>query len=321
MRTPSPCRVSSACAIVAALALPAPALAQAINVDFGDAATLPAPSYAAAGLAGVWNAIPVLPPGQRFDLVGLDGAPIAAKIYGVGGTQMLVHDNTGTAGDDEALIDDMFIGFNAPVDLCLWIEYLEEGEYEVTTYAITPNDPLLLSPVRVDDGTPGPTDVGGAWTGAHAPGVTYVKHVVTTTNGKIGLHSGTWGAGGQAGVNALQIRPMFPVDVGDVGFPTRTGLRLVSPNPARHAQTIEVDFAVSDPDVRALEVVDVGGRLVWRHTFDPLPLPWRDPGFTLTVIWPGVDAAGRRAPAGLYFARLAGDGERTIGRALRLVRL
>jgi hypothetical protein len=314
-----------AAAAAATLLAAAPAHGQAINIDFGDAATVPPPSYAAAGWAGVWNAIPVLPPGQRFDLVGLDGASIAAKIYGIGGTVMLVANDPATSGDDEKLLDDMFVGYNAPVDLCLWLEDLVDGEYEITTYALTPNDPTLLSPVRVDSGTPGPTNVGGAWAGAHAPGLTYARHVVTTLNGKIGLHSGTYGAGGQAGVNGLQIRPMFPVGAGDVRIGAQHS-RIVSaaPNPTRDAQAITIELAVSDPEVSAVEIVNIAGRVVWRSVFGPVPLPWRDPSFTLTLMWPGVDEAGRVVPAGLYFARLVGSNgasDAASGTAQRLVRL
>jgi hypothetical protein len=327
MRTSTPPLFLAAALAATALLSPPSAHGQAINIDFGSAATVPSASYAAAGWPGVWNAVPVLlPAGTRFDLVGLDGQPIAAKIYGVGGTVMLEHDNPATIGDDEALIDDMFVGYNSPVDLCLWIEYLVDGEYEVTTYAITPDNPALLSPVRVDDGVPGPTDVGGAWSGAHAPGVSYVKHVVTTVNGKMGLHSGTWGAGGQAGVNGLQIRPMFPVGVGEPrsGDAAHTRLLSAAPNPTRDTQAIHFEMVFTEPDVRALEIVDVAGRLVWRHAVEAPPLPWRDPSFSLTVLWPGIDVAGRVVSPGLYFARLVGpngtlDGART--RALRLVRL
>ena len=332
MSTPTPSVLRAIKALLPAAVAAATLLAsppthgQAINIDFGDGTSIPSPSYGAAGWPGAWNAVGVLPPGLRVDLVGLDGQPIAAKIYGVGGTQMLVSDHPETTGDDEALIDDMFIGFNSPVDLCLWLEYLVDGEYEITTYAITPDNPALFSPVRVDFGTPGPTPVGGTWSGAHGEGLTYARHVVTTVNGKIGLHSGTYGAGGQAGVNGLQIRPMFPVGVGEPRSGDAAHTRLISaaPNPTHEAQAITFELWYTEPDVRALEIIDVSGRVVWRHALQPAPLPWRDPSFQLTVMWSGQDDAGREVPAGLYFARLVGpqgtlDGARTG--ALRLVRL
>src|SRR6185436_20627460 len=55
--------------------------AQSVNIDFGAPGSPPSAAYAAAGPAGVWNEIGVLPPGQRAPLVGLDGTSFGAQIY------------------------------------------------------------------------------------------------------------------------------------------------------------------------------------------------------------------------------------------------
>src|SRR5262245_61099797 len=97
-----------------------PLSAQSINVDFG-ADSIPSDGYAAAGRAGRWNLIGVLPAYTRAPLVDVTGSPVAAQLYMYGATQLLRFDNHSTAGDDGALMDDMLIGLNDPVDECLWI--------------------------------------------------------------------------------------------------------------------------------------------------------------------------------------------------------
>ena len=79
-----------------------------------------------------------------------------------------------------ALMNDMLIGHNDPVDECLWIDHLIDDQYEVLIYAMTPDDPSRMCRVRVDNGSPGPTPVGGAWPGIHEAGVSYERFVVQT---------------------------------------------------------------------------------------------------------------------------------------------
>ena len=49
------------------------AAAQSINIRFGTASTSPSPSYAAAGVAGVWNSFQVTPVNATQPLVSLQG--------------------------------------------------------------------------------------------------------------------------------------------------------------------------------------------------------------------------------------------------------
>lgn len=181
------------------------ALGQSINIELGNIGSLPEWHYAAAASAGYWNGIGITAGFERVNLSGLDGLPVAARYYQYGLSQMLDFNVPSTSGNDEALMDDMALSFCSPVDGCVWVENLLNGNYEVVIYAMTPNDPFRLSPTRVDDGAPGPTWIGGSWPGAHLQGTTFSRHRVTVFNGRIGLHSGTYGGAFQAGMNGIQL--------------------------------------------------------------------------------------------------------------------
>jgi hypothetical protein len=286
-----------------------PALAQSVNVDFGAPQGAPSASYAAAGTAGAWNVVGVLPPAQRAPLVGLDGVPVAAEIYMIGGTSLLSFDDPQTAGDDAALLDDMLLGFNNPLDVCIFFEDLENGDYEVLIYAMTPGDPDLESRVRVDFGTPEIVFVGGEWPGFHKVGVTYSRHTVSVTDGKIGLHSGLPNGNIQSGINGIQLRPLSATSSSLSPGLGESGVRNVFPNPARSNQVIELSTVA--PGAR-VEIVDVAGRLVWRHALG-------GSAGSRAVAWDGRNGAGRRVPAGVYFVRVGGPGER--GGTHRIVRV
>jgi hypothetical protein len=284
--------------------LPATSLAQSINIDFGSGGTAPSASYAAAGLAGAWNEIAVYPSGERAPLVGLDGSPIAAEIYGIGGTALRIEDDPATSGDDAALVDDMLIGYNNPVDVCIWVEDLPNGQYVVLIYALTPSNASLLHRVRVDNATPGPTMIGGAWPGAHQEELTYERFLVNVTNGYIGLHSGLYGGGPfESGINAIQIiANATGIDSPPSMDDATPRIERIYPNPGRGAQTFDLYLA---PNARreALEIVDVTGRLVWRQPLAALAAGAH------SIVWDGRDTAGRAVSPAVYFVRLPGAGE------------
>lgn len=306
-RTRCALRLSS---LALAAALPFPAFAQSFNIALGPVGSAPSPTYAAAGLAGVWNDVGLTAFGTRVPLVGLDGLATDAELRQVGATSALHSDDPATTGDDEALVDSMVWSLCNPLDACYWIDGLENGSYVVTLYGLTPNAPAILSSVRVDDATPGATPIGGAWPGAHVEGVSYKSFVVDVVDGEIGLHSGVPGSGAQAGLNGIQIRPATAVDVGSSLPPSRGTVRLAAfPNPASGAQIIEAVWgaagAALDPagGVLSLEIVDVLGRVVWRE---------RLPAFTggrAALNWAGVRSGGEPAAPGVYFARLAAETE------------
>jgi hypothetical protein len=295
-------RVLSTMLLVACAAVPCGA--QPVNIDFGAAGSPPSAAYAAAGLAGAWNEIGVLPPGQRAPLVGLDGAPVAAQVYMIGGTALFASDDPATAGDDAALVDDMLIGYNDPVDVCLWVENLTSGTYVVVMYALTPGNAGMTHRVRVDDATPGPTEIGGSWPGGHVEGITFERFTVTITNGRIGLHSGLYGGYFESGINAIQVYPattgVYPVP-GDVG---RIRLESVYPNPSRGAQVFVLNVAAGPP-AGPLVIMDAAGRVVWRAD-----LAGTAAG-RAAVTWDGRDLHGREVPQGVYFARLPGAAGRS----------
>ena len=198
-------RISTA--LVAAVFVAPGALAQSFNIEFGAPETVPPHTYAAAALPGHWNSFESHPASARFPLLNRHGQPSNARIYNIGATAILSHDIPSTAEGDAALMDDMILSFNNPIDACIWVEGLRAGTYEVFTYALTPDDSTLLSRVRVDFGAPGPVMVGGEWPGHHAQPTTYARHTVTVSfnGGNIGLHSGLLGGNIQSGINGIQI--------------------------------------------------------------------------------------------------------------------
>jgi len=293
-----PIRSSASLVVIAAcLATASPAIATSYNIDFGTPETTPSATYAAAGEAGVWNTLGVMPSTVRYPLVDTEGNDVGVEIYNIGGTDMLVVDDPATSGDDEALMDEMFIGFNDPIDVCLWVDGLAPGTYEVITYAMTPDDPSIVSPVRVDDATPGIIEVSGPWPGGHAEGVTYARHVIELAGGTIGLHSGELGGEFQSGVNGIQINLLPSVAVPPADL---QGIRIlrVRPNPARARQVF--DLVLGAAGEGSIAVVDVTGRLVWQRSLAGLEAGAQ------TIAWDGADLGGRTVPAGVYFVRLPG---------------
>lgn len=183
-----------------------PASAQSFNVEWGAPGTAPSASYAAEGLAGVWNTFSAMPNFQRLPLVGLDGAPIAADIMNIGFDVVESADIPSTSGDDEALLDDCFTSFNDPIDGCIFIRFLEPGDYRVILYGIAPDDAGLLSRLRIDQNAEGPELVGGTWTGFHQSGVTFMSQIATVgSDGRLDFHSGLPSGNIRSVLNGMQL--------------------------------------------------------------------------------------------------------------------
>lgn len=295
-----------------------PLSAQSLNIDFGSGGTLPSAGYGAAGPIGAWNEIGVLPAGQRAPLVGLNGAPVTASIYMIGGTTLLTADDPGTTGNDGALVDDMLFGYNNPVDVCVWVENLEPGDYEVLIYALTPANPSLHHRVRVDFAAPGPMTIGGAWPGAHQQGVSYERFTLTVTNGRIGLHSGLYNGFIESGINGIQIiqagSSTSGVETPDGG---RAAVTRIWPNPAAGLQRFEL-VVPGGPGARSdalLTLHDATGRLVWRRGLGGL-------AGTTVMSWDGLGSDGRPVPAGVYFLGISTPGDTGPGtRRMKLLRI
>ena len=194
-----------------------PVLAQSINVDFGEPPNGPSPTYAAAGLAGVWNSLrcdhSVPNPGPHAVddfMVDLQGNPTAVRLHQYGGTALVTSDDPATTGDDEKLLDDALFTYSIPLKTCLFFNGLENGTYEVLTYAFVPNQPQVTNRVFIDF-TPGNFLTSGAFPGSHQLGVTYTRHIVQVTSGFMGPHAGL-PDGGDTGIgsalNGIQLRKL-----------------------------------------------------------------------------------------------------------------
>ncbi|MFG0314135.1 MAG: GC-type dockerin domain-anchored protein [Phycisphaerales bacterium] len=193
------------------------AAGQSFNVEFGRAGTAPGAGYGGVGMAGVWNSFESMASFERLALVGLDGQPIAADIMNIGFDVIESADIAGTSGDDEALLDDCFTSFNDPVDGCLFMRFLEPGEYRVIMYGIAPDDVSLLSRLRIDQNTEEPVLVGGVWAGAHEEGVTYMSQIATVgSDGRLDIHSGLPGGNIRSVCNGIQVVRLAPACAADL---------------------------------------------------------------------------------------------------------
>jgi hypothetical protein len=182
------------------------AAAQSFNVDWGSLDSSPSSSYAAEGLAGVWNTFDSMPNFQQQPLVGLDGLPIQATIMNIGFDVIESSNNPATTGDAEALLDDCFTSFNDPIDGCIFLRNIEPGEYRVILYAMAPDDDTLLSRLRIDQNTEDPEHVGGAWTGAHTNGITFMTQTATVAaDGRLDFHSGLPSGNIRSVLNGMQV--------------------------------------------------------------------------------------------------------------------
>jgi uncharacterized protein (TIGR03382 family) len=200
--------------VVVTLAIAAPASAQSVNVAFGSGDDAPSADYAAAGAAGTWNRVTGIA-GQSFDLVGLDGKASGVSVSQSPTTTLIGGSpDPSVSGDDAKLLDSGLVTTGA--ETCLSFSGFGSGSYEVLIYAWSPNQPTVKSQTRQDE-APSTIDVGGAWTGAHAEGVTYARYVVTIgENAALPAHSGLATDMPSAALNGVQIRPLsaIPADAG-----------------------------------------------------------------------------------------------------------
>ncbi|MCG8404981.1 MAG: hypothetical protein MI923_07275 [Phycisphaerales bacterium] len=208
-----------------------PVFAQSFNIDVGPIGTAPSSSYAAAGLPGVWNSIPLEhvtpfttgPHPSDYMLVDLDGNPTNVGCHNFGGTDVIVANNPSLTGDDATMMNDYLVTYTPNLESCIYINGLEPGTYEVLTYAWMPSDSGILQRVRFDFDAVNIPLVGGNWPGQHEEGVTYSRHIVEVTSSGImtfmGLHVGIAPGGNVAvgaALNGFQIRPLPPLMLGDL---------------------------------------------------------------------------------------------------------
>ncbi|HUU84687.1 MAG TPA: hypothetical protein VM243_14400 [Phycisphaerae bacterium] len=168
---------------IVALAAPALVLGQSVNIDYGDGFGTPDETYAAAGLSGVWNTL-LGPPDVPEALVGLDGEPIGATVTQDCSLGVFFIDDPETVGADQALMDDFLLG-RGDIVVTLLFEGLENGPYEVITYAWGPASPEQYSAVWLDDDWEEGQVVGGPWPGGFEQGVTHAVHAAEVTDGTL----------------------------------------------------------------------------------------------------------------------------------------
>ena len=185
-----------------------PVTAQSFNLDFGESTAHPSSSYAAAGLAGFWNAIRA-DPSTYYVLQDVTGATTNVQFHQYGGTALIASGDPSVTGDDALLMDDGLITYNPGLDSCFYFDGLVPGVYELITYAWRPDYPSQMAKSFVDN-TPGLEISGGAWPGSHVHGVTYARHIVTVDgSGFMGPHSGLAAGADQAigaVCNGMQLR-------------------------------------------------------------------------------------------------------------------
>ncbi len=212
--------------LIVLLGLVFPATAQSLNIDVGDPGSEPPSSYAAAGLPGVWNSVtgahitPFTPgPTPQDDiLVDLDGNLTNVGFHQFGGMDMVTANDPSVTGADAELLNDYLATHSGSLENCMYLNGLQNGMYEVITYAWMPNFPLVTQKVRFDF-VGGCVLVGGSFNG-HAEGITYSVHLIQVTSGRIGLHSGI-PAGGDLGIgaafNGMQVRLLGEDPIQDCG--------------------------------------------------------------------------------------------------------
>lgn len=191
--------------ILVLVAIATPVAAQSINVNFGPAGTTPSSSYGAAGAAGTWSTVTGIA-GMTFNLVTTDGAPSGVTVSQSPTTTLLAASDPSVSGDDAKLLNNGLVTNGA--ETCLMFSGVAPGKYEVLVYAWLPNQATVKSRTRQDE-APSTVDVGGAWPGAHAEGITYARYIVDVgANGLLPAHSGLVPNAPGAALNGVQIRPV-----------------------------------------------------------------------------------------------------------------
>ncbi|MCY2960905.1 MAG: hypothetical protein NTY35_12140 [Planctomycetota bacterium] len=210
---------------VAALALSAslaPAQNFNINVGSSNPTSKPANTFGAgANQPGEWNAVSANLPSTP-NLVDVTGAPTTVSIALVGGFGNFQIANPAWNGDDEKLLElaaDVGSIGQGGGTITWTFSGLAAGTYEITTYAIAPDQPAVYRTRVAIAGAAEPAQiVGGAWPGQpYVLGVTHARHTVAVGVGQnlvvVTNDPGT-PAGNLSTVNGFQIKGTTAVPVG-----------------------------------------------------------------------------------------------------------
>jgi len=188
-------------------------LAQSLNIDFGITGTVPSDSYAAAGLAGRWNAIGEIPQGPPL-LFGLDGAPTIVALFIDFGGSPVEHNDPATTGDDERLFDDFLFGLG-DVPRRFRFFNLTAGWYRVITYGWTPGAPGETTGVFIDGQLDDYQVAGGIWPGHPVQGITHTIHYTSVIDSPLNIVTGGGTFGDSGNVNGIQLVRLGPPCLAD----------------------------------------------------------------------------------------------------------
>lgn len=167
-----------------------PALAQSVNIDLGpENGERPPDSYRAAGMPGHWHRFEATTWGLFYDLQDLDGNPIATRVRQIGGTEIVTaaFGAGDPTGGDAVLLRDALVTHQ--IENCLFFENLQNGRYEVLSYAWMPTVQSTLNHVWIDDHPDEPL-IGGVWPGVMKEGVVFARHEFDVTAGILNMHAG-----------------------------------------------------------------------------------------------------------------------------------
>lgn len=194
-------------AIAAVMMLAGAASAQTFNIDFGLAGSEPPVTYAAAGVAGVWN----VPDFQQLAPSML--TPVSGPFTGVWiTTGSFIRESVelpvpGATLDAARLLNDGIWG-TGDVLAPMLVEHLEPGRYKVIVYGMNgsgPNQRTFVEVANPVQGRYAGATVGGGWTGVFIEGVSHGSFGINVPDGKIevSIAGGVWGQSGFG--NGMQI--------------------------------------------------------------------------------------------------------------------
>lgn len=208
-------------AVVIILTVAAYCAAQSFNIAIGPQTAQPSSSYPAAGIPGYWNALPAVHGSFTQNLRDLNNVVTGVRLYQYGGTALMDGTDGGIEGDDGVLLNHYLITYTPTLETCVFLDFLQPGEYEAIIYGWMPNNPDALAYTNCDEEPGNPHEyVGGAWAGYHEEGVTYsIHYALVGGNGRLRLHSGIVPGGEPsigAACNGVQVRklpPRVPADM------------------------------------------------------------------------------------------------------------
>ena len=260
-------------ALTSVLGVATLAPAQSFNINIGPPGVAPSSAYGgAANQPGFWNPIEAQHATTAFNLSDINGVETPVQVRQIGGMLLRTFDDPATTGDAAALMDHCQVTFSATLETCIFVDFLEPGEYEVIIYAWMPGQPNVRAMTFCDEepGQPRKIVQGGAWPGDHVELVTYSRHVgIVGANRLLRFHSGVVfgdSAALGAAMNGFQLRKIPPFLPGDANcdgvfsVADIAGFVLALTDPAGYAATFP-DCEIASADLNSdgfVTVTDIG---------------------------------------------------------------